>query len=348
MLSGESYRLGPEVGSGGEGVVHAIAQRPELLAKIYRQTPHASSRSRSFALWRGPGRPRCWLIAALPTECLKSPSGVTVGFTMPRIADARGIHELYSPRARVRHFPSADFRFLVHVAANVARLVAAIHADGLHHWRCQPRQHSRSQRRHSRRHRLRFLPGRGRIALSLRCRCRAFHRPRATREALGSIRRTPNHDAFGLAVLIFHLLFMGRHPFAGRYLGKGEMPIEKAIAESRFAYSADTRRTRMPPPPLTLPLAGAGPATAELFERAFHPNSRTGGRPTPEDWIRVLDALKDSLSVCSSVPWHQYSSTLTECPWCPSSVRAVPSSSAGFCGRSRRSLQIFKLFGADT
>ena len=39
LLGGDSYRLGAEVGSGGEGVVHAIVQRPELLAKIYRHAP---------------------------------------------------------------------------------------------------------------------------------------------------------------------------------------------------------------------------------------------------------------------------------------------------------------------
>ena len=130
------------------------------------------------------------------------------------------------------------------------------------------------------------------------------------------LRRTPNHDAFGLAVLIFHLLFMGRHPFAGRYLCHGEMPIEKAIAESRFAYSPDTRRTRMAPPPLTLPLAGAGLQTAELFERAFHPDGRNGDRPRPEDWIRALEDLKGALFVCASVPWHQYAPNLPACPWC--------------------------------
>jgi DNA-binding helix-hairpin-helix protein with protein kinase domain len=36
---------------------------------------------------------------------------------------------------------------------------------------------------------------------------------------------------------------MGRHPFAGRYLGLGEMPIERAIAECRFAYSRDSAQS---------------------------------------------------------------------------------------------------------
>ena len=43
------------------------------------------------------------------------------------------------------------------------------------------------------------------------------------------------HDAFGLAVLIFQILFMGRHPYSGHFLGSGEMPIERAIREHRFA-----------------------------------------------------------------------------------------------------------------
>ena len=77
------------------------------------------------------------------------------------------------------------------------------------------------------------------------------HRQRAARRTselivpvnVGAVRRTPTHTAYGLAVLLFHLLFMGRHPFAGRFHGVGEMPIEKAIAESRFAYARETRRT---------------------------------------------------------------------------------------------------------
>ena len=103
---------------------------------------------------------------------------------------------------------------------------------------------------------------------------RAVRAARAARHSLGATRRTANHDAFGLAVLIFHLLFMGRHPFAGRYLGQGEMPIERAIAETRFAYSHDNSRTQMAPPPYTPPIEMVGPAMTGLFERAFHADGR--------------------------------------------------------------------------
>ena len=88
---------------------------------------------------------------------------------------------------------------------------------------------------------------------------------------------------------------MGRHPFAGRYQGTGDMPIERAIAESRFAYSSDTSRTKMGPPPFTPPMSTFGPAVCELFERAFHPDAGKLGRPSPEAWIDALEALKRSL-----------------------------------------------------
>lgn len=45
------------------------------------------------------------------------------------------------------------------------------------------------------------------------------------------------------------MLFMGRHPFAGRYLGSGEMPIPRAIKECRFAYGARRTAVQMEKPP---------------------------------------------------------------------------------------------------
>ena len=128
-LRGDSFRLGPEVGAGGEGIVYAIAHRPELLAKVFRRVPSPRDIDKLRALVRS-STPELLGVTAWPLDCLKSPSGAVVGFLMSRIQDARGIHELYSPRGRVRSFPSADFRFLVHVAANVARLFASVHKAG--------------------------------------------------------------------------------------------------------------------------------------------------------------------------------------------------------------------------
>ncbi|WP_210252816.1 hypothetical protein, partial [Methylosinus sp. Ce-a6] len=129
--------------------------------------------------------------------------------------------------------------------------------------------------------------------------------------------RTPNHDNFGLAILIFHLLFMGRHPFAGRFLGQGDMSIEKAIAEFRFAYGAARGAFQMEPPPNTPSMGIASHDVASLLERAFSPNgTREGARPEAKEWISSLDALERQLKTCHVNPSHIYADGLDHCPWC--------------------------------
>jgi DNA-binding helix-hairpin-helix protein with protein kinase domain len=314
-LRGDVYQLGPEVGSGGEGIIRAVARRPELLAKLYRHAPQPHDVDKLRALVRA-ATPDLLTVTAWPTDCLKDRKGTVVGFVMPRVTDARPLYELYSPRSRVHHYPYADFRFLLHAASNVARLFAAVEQAG---FLMGDVNHGNI-----------LVRGNGTVA-AVDCDsfqvgdgspypCRVgtelFLPPELIGQNLGAVTRTPTHTAFGMAVLLFHLLFMGRHPFAGRFHGAGEMPIERAIGESRFAYAQATGRTQMSPPPFTPPLAVAGPETAELFERAFHPNGHRGSRPAPEAWVKALDAAKGALTVCSTVPWHQHASNLGSCPWC--------------------------------
>ena len=224
--SGVAYKLGQEIGAGGNGVVYTIARRPELVAKISKHALGRHDVEKLDALVHG-ATPDLLNVAAWPIDCLKSSTGHVIGFVMPRILDARPLYELYSPRSRVQHFPSADFRFLVHTATNIARLFAAVHKAG---FIAGDVNHSNILVRHN-----------GTVAAvdcdsfqvgdGARFPClvgtELFVPPELMGAALGAKRRTANHDNFGLAVLVFHLLFMGRHPFAGRFLGKGDMPIER-------------------------------------------------------------------------------------------------------------------------
>ena len=267
---------------------------------------------------------------------------------MPRIVGARPLYELYSPRARVQHYPSADFRFLVHAAANVARLFAAVHKAGfiagdVNHSNILVRANATVAAVDCDSYQ---------VGDGSRFPClvgtELFVPPELLGAALGATRRTANHDAFGLAVLIFHLLFMGRHPFAGRYLGKGDMPIERAIAESRFAYSRDAGRTQMAPPPYTPAHGGGGSAVVDLFERAFHADGRTGGRPGPEAWIDALDALKAALVSCRAVPWHHHLPACGRVPGARSSDRRAPSCSAASSRLPLRPFPIWRRCGRAT
>lgn len=313
--SGIIYKLGQEIGAGGNGVVYTVSRRPELVAKIQKHALSRDDLDKLDVLVRA-ATPDLLSVAAWPMDLIKAASGRVVGYVMPRILDARPLYELYSPRSRIHHFPSADFRFLVHAATNVARLFAAVHKAG---FICGDVNHSNILVRQTATVAAvdcdSFQVGDGSRFPCL-VGTELFVPPELLGASLGATRRTANHDQFGLAVIIFHLLFMGRHPFAGRFLGQGDMPIERAIAEGRFAYSRDAARTQMAPPPFTPPMTTVGPAVAELFEQAFHPLSAKGARPSPEAWIDALDALKASLVPCQTVAWHHHKSGATSCPWC--------------------------------
>ena len=149
--------------------------------------------------------------------------------------------------------------------------------------------------------------------------------PELQGQSLSGVTRLPAHDAFGLAVVIFRLLFMGRHPFAGIYQG-GHKEIQDAIKECRYAYANDVSRTRMQPPPNMVTVSeGGGASVASLFEQAFSPDtvrqpgSQAGAgrvRPSAAEWVSALQALKENLTTCRFNAAHAYVRSLSACPWC--------------------------------
>lgn len=159
--------------------------------------------------------------------------------------------------------------------------------------------------------------------------------------------RTPNHDNFGLAVLIFQLLFLGRHPFAGRYLN-GEPSLGDAIKQRLFAYGSDAKNRGVVAPPSTLALEAATAFLAQLFKRAFLTDGTSKtlvtARPLPSEWLHGLEVLKQSLKVCVIHGGHYYAGQLKDCPWCEielqSKVQLFPFS-AGQAKRSQFDIEAF-------
>ena len=94
------------------------------------------------------------------------------------------------------------------------------------------------------------------------------------------------------------------------------MPIEKAIAEFRYAYALDRQATQMLPPPYSMNVSNLGSDIRALFECAFSQGGANGGRPTAKQWIVALDALANKLKSCFVNLSHHYPSSLTMCFWC--------------------------------
>ena len=226
------------------------------------------------------------------------------------------IYKLYSPAERVTVFPAANWHFLVRTARNMATAF-----DNLHQRKIvigdvnQGNVFVSDQALVSLIDCDSFQITRPRARSSVRSGCHISPLPSCRPQTSRDIPRTPNHDNFGLAVLIFHLLFMGRHPFAGRYSGAGDMPIERAISEHRFVFGHDAARGQMSPPPNSLTLR----ICLEIFDRCSSgPSARPERHPRPSaaHWGPALAELEETLVECQFDPGHTYPKSFPPCPWC--------------------------------
>jgi DNA-binding helix-hairpin-helix protein with protein kinase domain len=309
--------LGEELGRGGEGLVYTIQGDTNNVAKVYHNTV-ISEKEEKLKVMVVNGLDLSQFTAWPSATLHDQPRGMVRGFIMPRVSGHREVHELYGPAHRKVQFPNADWAFLIHAARNIAAAFQAIHDCG---------------------HTIGDVNQSG-ILISQQAVCRLidtdsfqirlgnkvyscevgtphFTPPELQGRSFRGILREKNHDNFGLAVIIFQLLFMGRHPFAGRYSGSGDMPIERSIREYRFAFGAKASTKQMAPPPNTLDLSVCTSSVEQLFVRAF---SEEGvfqeNRPNAQEWVQQLDALQDGLRVCSKSPAHRYHRSLSSCPWC--------------------------------
>jgi DNA-binding helix-hairpin-helix protein with protein kinase domain len=315
--TGREIRLANAIGRGGEGTVYGIVSSDDLVAKIYHH-PLSADRAAKIQLMSSISGGVVKQVSAWPTGLLLSKaSRAPIGLLMPKIDDAKDIHKLYSPKSRQSEFKRADWRFLVRACANTARAFGAIHETG-----CIIGDINEGSILVAENATVKLIDCDSYqvIAQGKRYPCEVgvetFTPPELQGKNLREVVRTANHDNFGLAVMMFLLLFMGRHPFAGRFLGRGDMPIPKAIAELRFAYSAMRADVQMDRPPNTPPLSIVGDEVAFLFERAFAKQMVEGGRPEPSEWVQALGGLERSLKQCisNSAHWHHKD---TACPWCP-------------------------------
>ncbi|MEG8017043.1 hypothetical protein [Sphingomonas sp. LR55] len=280
---------------------------PQLALKLYHR-PDAEREAKIRDIVQAQLGGSCPQVA-FPLDLVSFGDGRFAGFIMPRATGHHPIHELIAPRSRRQMFPDADWRFLVRVAHNVTRIVAGVHGAGVVIGDINSAG---------------FLVSRDALVTLIDAdsfqvgthRCRVGMPEYTPPEIQGTrfevIDRTADHDGFGLAVLLFQILALGRHPYAGVLPGR-PLAIDAAIAKGRFAYSL-IREVGTSPPPGTLRLTDLPAGIRLLFERAFAP--RGGARPTAQEWTWELALLEGSLASCPNRLHHAISSLALPCPWC--------------------------------
>lgn len=314
IIGANRFAVAELIGKGGEGEVYAIKGRSGQAVKIYNSGLRAKREAKVRAMVSEGLAVKTDLVA-YPGEVVTDSGGNFLGFVMRLVSGYRPIHELYSPKSRQRFFPKADYRFLVHTALNVARAVGKVHQTGcvigdLNHSGVLVAQDATVALIDADSFQFR-LNGK-----SYPCVVGVpeFTPPELHGKNLASVERTIEHDNFGLAVAIFHLLFMGRHPYAGRYNGP-DISMGDAIAQNRFAFSLTRQSsTRTTPPPGALTLDLFPDAAATAFERAFGENPRM--RPNASDWISALTKLEGALNHCSKIKAHYFPHNAKGCVWC--------------------------------
>ncbi len=312
--NGNRYTISAEIGRGGEGRVCAVKEDTALVVKLYTETltPAKVAKLRYMV---GMSNTELTRYAAWPIDIVTDAAQRVCGFVMKRLDGYVPLHMLFTPMDRKNIFPDKGYNFLVHVARNLAIAFHKIHAAGLIIGDINEGNI--------------LVNAQGMVVL---IDCDSFQVqsgdsyyfcevgiPRYTPPELlqhstfNNVVRTVNTDSFSLAILIFQLLFLGRHPFTGRNLTAEDIDEEKAIKTFEFAYSLRKSNKKLTPPKNSFDLNELGDSIVELFHNSFE---KIPARPLPKDWIAQLDILYKDLRTCPHSRLHFYPGKAAECPWC--------------------------------
>lgn len=303
-----------KLGEGGEGAVFDVAGHPDLVAKIYH--PHRLNpalAAKVLAMTQNPPEdatriPLGHVSIAWPIDVLYIGTKFA-GYTMPKLKRSDDLYDLLQPQQRAKEHATLNHRHLYRTAHNLAIAIDAIHRKGyvvgdvnfknalfnddalITMVDCDSMQ---------------VTDANGAVHRCL-VGVPEYTSPELQGADFARVNRTPDHDAFGLAVLIFQLLMQGFHPFAGK-ARPGGPDVEQAhiycITHNIFPY---LENQPFVPPPAAPSLLCLPVLVRNLFERAFvrNPNN-PAPRPTPKEWASVLAMVESRLAPCPNDSEHWY------------------------------------------
>jgi DNA-binding helix-hairpin-helix protein with protein kinase domain len=317
--AGQQVRLGRELGKGGEGSVYELPDLPKQAAKLYHKPLEAQKQAKLVFMAKHSAKELEERTAWPQTTLHERSGGPVIGFLMPKMSSRAELHMVYGPAHRKQDYPTFGWNFLLYVARNVATCVDVVHRHG--HVLGDVNQSSFMAARDSTVVLIDTdsfqVDANGTLHL-----CEvgvAYFTPPELQgtTSFKTLQRTQNHDNFGLALLIFHLLFGGRHPYAGVPLIKGAGDaLESDIQAMRYAYARDAQQRGIGVPPRSYPITLLPPTVEPLMHAAFTEQGAKGHRPTAAQWVHALDEIRKTLRTCSKAKTHTYPGHLMACPWC--------------------------------
>jgi TonB family protein len=319
--SGEPVALDPalEVGAGGEARVLRVPGEDGLVAKLYRE-PTIARAAKLARMIEAPPALQGGAALAWPVDLLTDPNGGRfAGFLMPR-AEGPRVFELYNPVSRRHAAPLFDWGRLHRAGMSLSAAFDALHGCGYvvgdvneSNILVSPVDASVTlvdadsfQVRD---------PGTGAVYRSGVGKAE-FTPPELQGARFADVDRAPEHDRFGLAVLLFLLLMEGTHPFAQRFAGDAEsLPVEARIRRGLYPHARPDDDCR--PPRLSPPIQTLHPGLQALFLRCFvGGHADPAARPSAAEWRDALALAAGELRPCDENPRHLFAGHIPFCPWC--------------------------------
>jgi DNA-binding helix-hairpin-helix protein with protein kinase domain len=311
------------IARGGEAGLYAVAGTDALIAKLYhRPTPDRATKLTAM-LANPPTDPmaaRGHPSIAWPIDRLFSveDTPLFVGYLMPRVNETRAVFSFYNPRTRRKNCPLFHYRYLIRTARNLAAAFRALHERGYVVGDVNESNVLVSETA------LVTVVDTDSFQVTadgIVYRCPVGKQEYTPPELQGvrfrEVDRKPEHDNFGLAVIVFLLLMEGTHPFAGRYTQVGEVPtLAERIAQGHFPYST-LRRGPYEPMASAPPIGLLHPEVRNLVRQCFEVgHTHPAQRPTAADWQNALDHAENALTNCKINPQHVFRTGFGACPWC--------------------------------
>ncbi|MBV9387331.1 MAG: tetratricopeptide repeat protein [Chroococcidiopsidaceae cyanobacterium CP_BM_ER_R8_30] len=317
--------LSSVVGQGGEARIYAVPNDESLVAKVYHKPQEAYAHKLMAMVANPPDNPMASqgkVSIAWPTDLLLTVDGneCIVGFLMPYVKGMHSVLEFYNPKTRRQKCPFFSYRYLHRTARNLAAAVGALHARGycigdMNESNILVSDTALVTLVDTDSFQVRELSS-GEV---YRCPVGKpeFTPPELQGKNFGQLDRIPQHDLFGLAVLIFQLLMEGTHPFSGIFRGTGDPPpYETRIRAGHFVYNRG-RSVPYRSSPTAPPFEILHPTLQQLFVRCFEEgHEQPQMRPSAETWQSALKEAENSLVVCNTNGHHRYGNHLKTCPWC--------------------------------
>ncbi|HEV8507513.1 MAG TPA: hypothetical protein VGQ53_19010 [Chitinophagaceae bacterium] len=319
-ISQRTYTTGPEVNRGGEGIVFEVEGQAHLVLKVYFEKI-SSEKVEKLKFMVSMNSENLQRIAAWPKDVVFDSRNLVCGFVMKRLDRYVPMHKLFSPMDRKVLFPDKGYNFIVHVCKNLVLAFCQLHESKIIAGDVNEGN---------------LLVNENGLVAFIDCdsfqivQNGKYHFcevgvPRYTPPELLNLSsfdrviRTTNTDIFSMAILIFQLLFLGRHPFAGKPASNEELDEENAIRKMQFAYSLENHSKKLLPPPNSFDFKSLSVGLSKLFHRAFE---QIVNRPPAIEWVDELSRFGQSLIICGQSKIHSYPNKLSSCPWCAFSKNA--------------------------